>query len=108
MAAIYLALHGSEGIREIANKTTQKTHYLAEQFTKAGFKLPYKKQNFFREFVIEIPTGAKKAIKKGIRNGYLAGIDLGKFKKEWKNHLLVSVTEKRSKEEMDNLVQILS
>jgi len=108
MAAIYLALHGGEGIKEIANKTTQKAHYLAEQFRKAGFKLPYKKQNFFREFVVEIPTGATKAIKKGIRNGYLAGIDLGKFKKEWKNHLLVSVTEKRSKEEMDNLVQILS
>lgn len=108
MAAIYLALHGEEGIREIANKTTQKTHYLAEKFTKAGFKLPYKKQSFFREFVVEIPEGAEKAIKKCIKNGYLAGIDLGKFKKEWKNHLLVSVTEKRTKEEMDDLVRILS
>ena len=108
MAAIYLALHGEKGIREIANKTTQKAHYLAEKFIKAGFKLPYKKHNFFREFVVEIPSGATKAIKKGIRKGYLAGIDLGKFKKEWKNHLLVSVTEKRSKEEMDDLVRILS
>ena len=108
MAAIYLALHGGKGMREIANKTTQKAHYLAEKFTKAGFKLPYKKQNFFREFVVEIPGGAKKAIKKGIKKGYLAGIALGKFDKKWKNHLLVSVTEKRTKEEMDELVRILS
>jgi glycine dehydrogenase subunit 1 len=108
MAAIYMALHGGKGIKEIANKTTQKAHYLAEKFTKAGFNLPYKKQNFFREFVVEMPEGAKKAIKKGINNGYLAGIDLGKFKKEWKNQLLVSVTEKRTKEEMDELVRILS
>ncbi len=106
-AAIYLALHGWEGIREIANKTTQKAHYLAKELQKKGFKLPYK-QKFFREFVVEMPAGAEKAIKKGVRNGYLAGIALGKFKKEWQSHLLVSVTEKRTKEEMDKLVEILS
>jgi glycine dehydrogenase subunit 1 len=106
-AAIYLALHGWEGIRKIANKTTQKAHYLAEELQKAGLKLPYK-QNFFREFVVEIPTGAKKIIKKGIEKGFLVGIDLGQFKEEWENHLLVSVTEKRTKEEMDKLVGVLS
>lgn len=106
-AAIYLALHGWEGIRGIANKTTQKAHYLAKELQKAGFKLPYK-QNFFREFVVEIPTGAKKTIKKGIKNGYLVGVDLGRFKKEWQNHLLVSVTEKRTKGEMDKFASILS
>ncbi|MEJ2307653.1 MAG: glycine dehydrogenase, partial [candidate division WOR-3 bacterium] len=102
-----LALHGKEGIRDIANKTTQKAHYLAEELQKAGLKLPYK-QNFFREFVVQIPMGVKKAIKKGIKEGYLVGIDLGKFKKEWKGHLLVSVTEKRTKEEMDVLARLLS
>ncbi|MBN1694232.1 aminomethyl-transferring glycine dehydrogenase subunit GcvPA [candidate division WOR-3 bacterium] len=106
-SAIYLALHGWEGIREIANKTTQKAHYLAEILQKAGLKLPYK-QKFFREFVVEIPAGAEKAIKKGVKKGYLAGINLGKFKKEWRKHLLVSVTEKRTKNEMDELARILS
>ena len=106
-AAIYLVLHGWEGIREIANKTTQKAHYLAEKLQKAGLNLPYK-QKFFREFVVEIPAGAEKAIKRGVKNGYLAGIALGKFKKEWKKHLLVSVTEKRTKGEMDELARILS
>jgi glycine dehydrogenase subunit 1 len=106
-SAIYLALHGWEGIREIANKTTQKAHYLARELQKEGLKLPYK-QKFFREFVVEIPTGAEKAIKKGVRNGFLVGIGLGKFRKEWRNHLLVSVTEKRTKGEMDELVRILS
>ncbi|MEJ2567359.1 MAG: aminomethyl-transferring glycine dehydrogenase subunit GcvPA [candidate division WOR-3 bacterium] len=106
-AAIYLALHGWEGIKEVANKTTQKVHYLAGELQKAGFRLPYKR-NFFREFVVEIPGGAKKAVKKGIKKGYLVGIDLGKFKKEWQNHLLVSATEKRTKKEMDTLIRILS
>jgi glycine dehydrogenase subunit 1 len=106
-AAIYLALHGWEGIRETANKTTQKAHYLAEKLQEAGLKFPYR-QNFFREFVVEVPMGATTAIKKGVINGYLAGIDLGKFKKEWQNHLLVSVTEKRTKGEMDELANILS
>jgi glycine dehydrogenase subunit 1 len=106
-SAIYLALHGEKGIRDIANKTTQKAHYLAGELQREGLKLPYN-QNFFREFVVEIPAGAKRAIKKGVRKGYLVGIDLGEFKKEWEKHLLVSVTEKRTKEEMDKLVKILS
>lgn len=109
-AALYLAVMGCEGLKEVANQTTQKAHYLAKQLKSANFKLPYTKNNkrFFREFVVRIPYGAKRAIDSGLKKGYLSGIDLGKFKKEWENNLLISVTEKRTKAEIDNLVEILS
>ncbi len=110
-AALYLTALGGEGIREVANQTTQKAHYLALRLENAGFELPYNKKgrkSFFREFVVEIPYGVDKAIELGLKEGYLVGINLTNFKDEWKNHLLISVTEKRTKEEMDRLLEILS
>ena len=110
-AALYLTALGGEGIREVANQTTQKAHYLAERLENAGFELPYNKKgrkSFFREFVVEIPYGVDRAIELGLKEGYLVGINLTDFKDEWKNHLLISVTEKRAKEEMDRLLEILS
>ena len=110
-AALYLTALGGEGIRDVANQTTQKAHYLAERLENAGFELPYNKEgrkSFFREFVVEIPYGANRAIELGLKEGYLVGINLTDFKDEWKNHLLISVTEKRTKEEMDRLLEILS
>ena len=110
-AALYLTLMGGEGLKEVAFQTTQKAHYLADKLESAGFKLPYNKQgrkSFFREFVVEIPYGVDRAIELGLKEGYLVGINLESFKDEWNNHLLISVTEQRTKEEMDRLVEILS
>jgi glycine dehydrogenase subunit 1 len=109
-SALYLAAMGGEGIREVASQTTQKSHYLANQLEDAGFELPYNKKggrSFFREFVVLIPYGSEKAIEEGLKEGFLMGIDLGKFRNEWKNHLLIGVTEKRTADEMDRLVEIL-
>lgn len=39
--------------------------------------------------------------------GFLAGIDLGRFYPEMKDHLLLAVTEKRTKGEIDAFVQAL-
>lgn len=111
MAAVYMASMGKEGIVEVANQAAQKAHYLHEMLIENGFKMPYtgnNKNSFFREFVVNIPEGAKKAVEKGVKEGYLPGINLGKYRDEWKNHLLISVTEKRTKEELDRLVEILS
>ena len=110
-AALYLTLMGGEGLKEVAFQTTQKAHYLADKLESAGFELPYNKKgrkSFFREFVVEIPYGVDRAIELGLKEGYLVGINLESFKDEWNNHLLISVTEQRTKEEMDRLVEILS
>ncbi len=110
-AALYLTLMGGEGLKEVAFQTTQKAHYLADKLKNAGFELPYNKKgrkSFFREFVVEIPYGVDRAIELGLKEGYLVGINLESFKDEWNNHLLISVTEQRTKEEMDRLVEILS
>jgi len=47
-------------------------------------------------------------IKKGVEQGLLVGVNPGKFEEGLKNHLLISLTEKRTKEEMEALIDILS
>uniref|UniRef100_A0A7C4YCZ9 Probable glycine dehydrogenase (decarboxylating) subunit 1 n=1 Tax=candidate division WOR-3 bacterium TaxID=2052148 RepID=A0A7C4YCZ9_UNCW3 len=105
-AAIYLALMGKEGIREVANQSLQKAHYLAETLEKSGIKMVFK-SSFFREFVVNVPELDKK-YKECLKEDILPGVKLSRFNKEWKDYLLIAVTEKRTKEEMDKLASILS
>ena len=104
-AAVYLSLLGKSGLREVANQTTQKSHYLYRLLKNYGLEIPYSGK-FFSEFVIKIDD-IKKVLIRAADRGFLAGIDLGKFKPEWENNLLVSVTEKRTKEEIEEIAEIL-
>ncbi len=107
-ACVYLTIMGRKGLREIAELCLQGSHYLAEGVKKLkGFRLPYKTP-FFKEFVVECPIPAATVISELLEKGFLAGVDLGRFRDEWKNHLLLAVTEKRTKEEMDRFLDQLS
>jgi len=108
VATVYLSLLGKQGIQEVAEHCVQKSHYLADQITQLpDFKLEYSSP-FFKEFVISCPTPARDIINRLKELNILAGIDLGKFDQNRKNQLLVSVTEKRSKEELDLYIDGLS
>jgi glycine dehydrogenase subunit 1 len=106
-ACIYLSVMGKSGIREVAELCLQKSHYAFEQITKIeGYKQKFTAP-FFKEFVIETSIPPKKIIKSLLKRNILAGIDLSLFDPKWKNQLLVCVTEKRTKEEIDHLLDEL-
>ncbi|RKZ20709.1 glycine dehydrogenase, partial [bacterium] len=46
-------------------------------------------------------------VRKLMKEKILPGVDLGRFKKEWEKRLLVAVTEKRTREEMEVFVHAL-
>ena len=99
-ATIYMSIMGKEGIKEAAQISYDGAHYLCEQLVGTGkVKLVYDKP-FFNEFLIQLEdcnTFFDKAIKQGI----LPGIKVDDDK------LLIAVTEKRTKEEIDTLVGLL-
>ena len=99
-ATIYMSMMGKEGIKEAAQMGYDGAHYLCEQLLSTGkVKLVHNKP-FFNEFLIQIKerdTFFDKAIKQGI----LLGIKVDDDK------LLIAVTEKRTKEEIDTLVGLL-
>ncbi|NTV98076.1 MAG: aminomethyl-transferring glycine dehydrogenase subunit GcvPA [Chlorobiaceae bacterium] len=104
-AAVYLSLLGREGLREVASQTAQKAAYLARKITaRPGFSLKFRTP-FFREFLLETPIPAATIIARMLEKKVFAGYDLSAH---GENGLLVAVTEKRTKEEMDCFADTLA
>lgn len=100
-ASVYLVTLGRTGLREVARQCLAKSHYLASAISDIpGFRVETESP-FFREFVVRTPVSAKQIVETGVERSILAGIDLGKFREEWRNLLLVAVTERRTRQEMD-------
>ncbi|HEU4395162.1 MAG TPA: aminomethyl-transferring glycine dehydrogenase subunit GcvPA, partial [Planctomycetota bacterium] len=105
-ATVYLGLLGREGLIEVANLCVQKTHHAARlASTIPGYRLAHGGA-FFREFVLECPVDAAAVVNAGRADGILPGVDLGRFRPEWKRRLLVAVTEQRSAEEIDRWASV--
>ena len=106
-ACVYLSVMGKSGVRKVAELCLQKSHYAAEKISRIdGFKNRFDAP-FFKEFVIETPLPPKKIIRSLLKKNIFAGVDLGLFDRKLKNQLLVCVTEKRTKEEIDILADEL-
>ncbi|MBZ0264756.1 aminomethyl-transferring glycine dehydrogenase subunit GcvPA [bacterium] len=107
-ALVHIALLGKEGFRKVSEMCYHKAHYLQEKICELdGFRLLYN-QPFFNEFVIETAVPAKELVEKMGKRGIFPGIRLGRFYPEFEHALLVAVTEKRTREDMDLLVEELS
>ncbi|MFZ0389710.1 MAG: aminomethyl-transferring glycine dehydrogenase subunit GcvPA [Calditrichia bacterium] len=105
-AAVYLSLLGRSGLQKTAKQCLQKSHYLAKEISKLpGFELKHS-GHFFKEFVVKTPVEPKIIIDKLADRHIFAGIDLQKV--NMGEGLLVAVTEKRTREEMDRFVRELS
>jgi glycine dehydrogenase subunit 1 len=106
-ATIYLSLMGRQGLREVAEHSAQKAHYLAEQIRAVkDCQLAYGAP-FFKEFAVRLPKPARQVIDALIEKKFLAGVNLGQFYPSMDDCLLIAVTEKRTRAEMDALVAML-
>ncbi len=108
-ATVYISLLGKKGLREVAEQSAIKAHYLFDKITKInGIEPAFHNTPFFKEFVVKTPryNRADEIISKMLKKGYFAGINLSKY--GWSgNCLMLAVTEKRTKEEIDNFVNEL-
>jgi len=100
-ATAYASLMGPEGLREVAELSISKAHYLADGLQEAGFELRYPEAPFLWEFAVELPDVAQ-ANRALLENGMVGGLDLGD------GAMLVAVTEKRTKEELDAFVEVVA
>jgi glycine dehydrogenase subunit 1 len=104
---VYLVTLGKRGIREVAELCVQKAHYAQEQISRLKRFAPRFSAPFFREFALKCPIPAADVIEKLSKMGISAGPDLGRWYPELSDTLLVAVTEKRTKEEIDSLISAL-
>ena len=102
-ASIYLAVMGPSGLRQAAELSTRKAHYAAERLAAVpGLSLAFPGP-FFKEFVVRSEADPKSVLAEVGRLGYHGGIDLGRWYPDLADCILVAVTEKRTKEEIDGL-----
>jgi glycine dehydrogenase subunit 1 len=108
LAAIaYLSSVGKDGFAKIAELCHSKANFLAEQLCLIKGVSIVNDKMFFNEFTAILPCDASELVSKMIDKGYAAGFPLGRYYPERKNELLISVTEKRTKEEMKNFATAL-
>ena len=108
-ATVYLAQLGPQGLRETANLCLQKSRYAAEQLCHhERFSLAFERPTF-KEFVIrDAENRVDELLKSALERGYLAGVPLGRWYPELADCFLVAVTEKRTRAEIDGLVDALA
>jgi glycine dehydrogenase subunit 1 len=106
-ATVFLALLGKNGLPYLADLCMQKAHYAAEKITSLkGFSLRFKKP-FFNEFAVTCPIPAAEVNAKLLRHDILGGFDCARLFPGEKNTLLVAVTERNTKENIDFFVEEL-
>ena len=104
-ATIYMAALGKYGLQEVANLCVQKSHYMAEELQKNDGVEVINDKPFFKEFLIKLSIDTTTVLMGLEKEGILGGIDLKKW--EIDGHILVTVTEKRTKDEIDKYVSVM-
>ena len=114
-AAIQLGWLGTYGLREIATRCAQGAHYLFDQLLELNGVESITDQPFFREFAVRLSQPASRVIERMAERGVLAGLALGELcgdrdpsiEGPVDTVLLVTVTERRTKDEIDHYVAAL-
>lgn len=95
---IYMSLMGKEGLREAAELSYAGAHYLCDRLLATGhFRLVYDRP-FFNEFVVSYDGDLDALLERLHAHGIFGGVRLGD------DQLMIAVTEKRTKEDIDNYV----
>jgi glycine dehydrogenase subunit 1 len=100
--AAYMALAGETGLRRVAEQCFHKSHYLFDRMSELPGVEPVFDLPFFREFLVKLPVPSVELRDALLDRGYLAGVPLVEMDE---GALLITATEKRTKEEMDGLVE---
>ncbi len=107
-ATVYLTLMGPEGMRETANLCLQKSRYAADRLAGiAGLSMAFDRATF-KEFVVRVEgRDVNELVGKALSQDIFAGVPLGRWYPGLDDCLLVAVTEKRTKTEIDRLATSL-
>jgi len=106
--AVHLSLLGRRGFKDLALLNYSKAKYLRSQLTEQGI-LAHPQGPIYNEFAVRVPGGDAATVARRIfeEYGVLAGVPLGRFNRDWKDLLLVNVTERHGRRQLDALAEAL-
>lgn len=110
-AAVYLALMGPEGMRELGENILYKSAYAQKKLSGLkGVRLPFAASRSFMEFVLDL-NGTGKTVeevnKALLTKGIFGGFDLSRDMPSLGQSMLVCVTEKTEPGDIDTLCRAL-
>lgn len=97
---IYMSVMGKEGVKEAAQMSYDGAHYLHDALIATGLFSDKYERPFFNEFCVKYNGDVNRLQQRFIENGILGGVKVDA------DTLMFAVTEKRTKEEIDKLVNI--
>ncbi len=101
-ATIYLGWLGPDGLAELGRQCAAKASYAAERLSEVpGVSLLHPDAPFFKEFALRVPGDAQRVVEGLVEHGYLGGVA---FPRAGEDVLLVAVTERRTREQIDGFV----
>jgi len=105
---VHLSWLGPQGLRELGETCLALSHYAKERLSEAGLELVFPEKATFKEFAVRAGRPAKDVIRSARSNGVHPGYALGRDYAGLDDALLVAVTERRTTEEIDRLVEVLT
>ena len=106
-ALFFMSYYGKQGMAELAELCRQKSEYAKTKLTEIrGVELAWDTPTF-NEFTIILPKDPNEVIGRLIDKGIAAGFPLGRYYENLTRHMLVAVTEKRTKQEIGIFAELL-
>jgi len=114
-AAIQLSWLGTRGLAEVATRCAQGAHYLFDRLTDIEGVAAVSSQPFLREFALRLPRAASGVLEDLVGEGILGGLSVEaltggsdpSLEGDLSSVLLVAVTERRTREELDRYAEVL-
>lgn len=105
-ASVAMTALGKKGVKEMALQNIYKAQYAKNYLQKIGFEVAFSGA-FFNEFVIKVPKGIKEINQSLLTKNIIGGYDLTADYPELSNHMLIAVTELRTKAQIETFAKEL-
>ena len=102
-SSIAMSALGKQGVYDIAVQNFEHANYAKQAFKEAGFNVL--EGTSFNEFVVEFNKSITEVNKALTEEEIIGGFDLSVVSNELENHMLIAVTELRTKDEIDTFVK---
>jgi glycine dehydrogenase subunit 1 len=104
---IFLSSVGKAGLADLARLNRDKSEYAKAQLIRIPGVTVLHSSVTFNEFTLKLPKNAAVVVNGLLARGIAAGVPLGEYYEGSENCLVVTVTEKRTKKEIDRLAEAL-
>jgi glycine dehydrogenase subunit 1 len=94
---------------QVAEQCLAKAHYLRDRILGlSGYAPGFSDAPFFNEFAVRVRGGRANEVCTALeQQGLIAGLDLGRVDPKWGDRLLIAVTERHTRADLDRLVTAL-